>query len=73
MSSSSWLLGVESHDFSLPEKERTACKAEKIHKTIFTQNGPNNQKLCRGNLEHLNLVIDMDPNWLSLEFKSSEV
>ena len=34
---------------------------------------PNNQKLCRGNLEHLNLVIDRDPNWLSLEFKSSEV
>ena len=42
MSSSFWLLGVESHDFSLAEKERTACKAEQINKitTIFTQNGP---------------------------------
>ena len=35
-----WLCGVESRDFSHAEKERTACKAEKIHKitTIFTQN-----------------------------------
>ena len=43
MSSSFWLLGVESHDFFFhAEKERTACKAEQIHKvtTIFTQNGP---------------------------------
>ena len=34
------LFGVESHDFSQSEKERTACKAEKIHKmtTIFTLN-----------------------------------
>ena len=42
MSSSFWLLGVESRDFSHAEKERTACKAEQIHKmtTIFTQNGP---------------------------------
>ena len=42
MSSSFWLLGVESCDFSHAEKERTAYKAEKIHKitTIFTQNGP---------------------------------
>ena len=42
MSSSFWLLGVESHDFSQAEKARTACKAERIHKmtTIFTQNGP---------------------------------
>ena len=33
---------VESRDFSLAEIERTACKAEQIHKetTIFTQNGP---------------------------------
>ena len=40
MSSSFWLLGVESRDFSQAEKERTACKAEQIHKitTIFTQN-----------------------------------
>ena len=40
MSSSFWLLGVESRDFSQPEKERTACKAEQIQKmtTIFIQN-----------------------------------
>ena len=39
MSSSFWLLGVESHDFYQAEKERTACKAEQIQKmtTIFTQ------------------------------------
>ena len=39
MSSSFWLLQVESHDFSQAEKERTACKAEQIHKmtTFFTQ------------------------------------
>ena len=42
MSSSFGLLGVESHNFSHTEKERSACKAEQIHKktTIFTQNGP---------------------------------
>ena len=42
MSSSFWLLGVESHDFSQAEHERTGCKAEQIHKltTTFTQNGP---------------------------------
>ena len=42
MCSSFWLLGVESRDFSHPEKERNACKAEQIHKltTIWTQNGP---------------------------------
>ena len=40
MSSSFWLLGVESRDFSQAEEERTACKAEQIHKmtTTFTQN-----------------------------------
>ena len=40
MSTSFGLLGVESRDISQAEKERTACKAEKIHKmtTIFTQN-----------------------------------
>ena len=40
MSSSFLLLGVESCEFSHAEKERTACKAEQIHKmtTIFTQN-----------------------------------
>ena len=37
MSSSFWLLGVESHDFSHAEKERTACKAEQFTK-IVTQN-----------------------------------
>jgi hypothetical protein len=42
MSSSFWLLGVESSDFSHAEKERTACKAEQIHAMtiIFPQNGP---------------------------------
>ena len=37
MSSSFWLLGIESRDFSHAEKERTAWKAEQIHKltTIF--------------------------------------
>ena len=40
MCSSFWLLGFESQDFSQAEKERTACKAEQIHKltTISTQN-----------------------------------
>jgi hypothetical protein len=40
MSSSFWLFGVESRDFSQAEKERTACKAEQIHNmtTMFTQN-----------------------------------
>ena len=39
--SSFGLLGVESRDFSQAEKERTACKANQIHKmkTTFTQNG----------------------------------
>ena len=34
-------VGVESRDFSQAEKDRTACKAEQIHKmtTIFTKNG----------------------------------
>ena len=34
MSSSFWLLRVESGDFSQAEKERTAGKAEQIHKTM---------------------------------------
>jgi hypothetical protein len=40
MWSSFWLLGIESHDFSQAEKERTACQAVQIHKmtTTFTQN-----------------------------------
>ena len=40
ISSSFGLLGVESRDFSQAEKERTACKAQQIHKmtTIFNQN-----------------------------------
>ena len=39
MSSSFWLLGVKSRDFSQAEKERTVYKAEQIHKmtTNFTQ------------------------------------
>ena len=42
MFSSFWLLRVESRDFSQAEKEKTACKAEQIHKmtTIFNHNGP---------------------------------
>ena len=38
MSSSFWLLQVESNDFSQAEKERAAFKAKQIHKmtTIFT-------------------------------------
>ena len=37
--SSFWLLGVEARDFSQAEKERTAYKAEQIHKmtTFFTR------------------------------------
>ena len=35
MSSSFWLLRVESRDFSQDEKERTACKAEQIHKMLL--------------------------------------
>ena len=40
MSSSFWLLGVESRNFSHAEKGRIPCKDEQIHKmtTIFTQN-----------------------------------
>ena len=47
MSSSFWLLGVESRNFSNAEKERTACKAEQINKmtTIFTQNDPATQRI----------------------------
>ena len=39
MSSSFWLLAVESHDLSHAEKEIMLCKAELIHKmtTSFTQ------------------------------------
>ena len=42
MSSSFWLLGIESRDFSHAEKEGTTGKAEQVHKltTIFTQNDP---------------------------------
>ena len=49
MSSSFWLLRVESLDFSQADKERTACKAEQIHKmtTIFTQTkGPLSKNSC---------------------------
>ena len=47
MSSSFWLLGVESSDFSHADKERTAYKAEQIHKIkhIFTRH--NNLELFR--------------------------
>ena len=41
MSSSFWLMRVESRNFSQAEKERITRKAKQIHKmTIFTQNGP---------------------------------
>ena len=42
MSSSFWLLRVESRDFCQAEKERTACKAEQIQKMtiVSTHNGP---------------------------------
>ena len=42
MSSSFWLLVVESRDFSQAEEERTAHKVEQIHNmaSILTQNGP---------------------------------
>ena len=36
MSSSFWLLGVDSSDFCQGEKERTACKADQIHKMTTT-------------------------------------
>ena len=45
MSSSFWLLGVESRDFSHAEKERTACKAEP------------KQPKTRGHVEHLSLTL----------------
>ena len=40
MCSSFWLLEVESRDFSQAETEKTASKAEQIHKmaAIFSQN-----------------------------------
>ena len=40
MSSSFWLLGIESLDFSQAEKETNPCKVEQIHKmtTTFIQN-----------------------------------
>jgi hypothetical protein len=39
ISSSFWLLRVQTRDFSLAEKKRTGCKAEQIHKmtTILSQ------------------------------------
>ena len=48
MSSSFWLLGVELRDFSQAEKERTAGKAEQIHKmtTILTL-GCHFAQLCK--------------------------
>ena len=55
MCSSSWLLGVESSDFSHAEKERTACKAEQVHKltTICTQNGLGFREVCNGEVAYL--------------------
>ena len=45
MSSSCWLLALESRDLSQAEKERTACKAEQIHKEKSRESTPNSQKL----------------------------
>ena len=42
MSSSFWLLRVESRDFSQAEKERTAWKAAQIHKMTTISNLKNN-------------------------------
>ena len=44
MSSSFWLLAVESCDLPQAKKDITAPKAKQIHKmtTILTQNGPKN-------------------------------
>ena len=41
MSSSFWLLGIESRDSSHADRDRTAWKDKQIQKmaTIFTQNG----------------------------------
>ena len=57
MCSSFWLLGVESRDFSHAEKERTACKAEQIHKltTNFNKNGPRLLFLSENNCHFVNL------------------
>ena len=52
MSSSFWLLGVESRDVFQAEKEITACEAEQIHKmpTIFTPNDNLNRTILIENM-----------------------
>ena len=71
MSSSFWLLWVESHDFSHALKERTACIAGQIHKmtTIFTQNGPRlSLWVTRGHVEHFSYCQqDEYCNWFSYD------
>ena len=56
MSSSYWLLGVESSDFSQAEKERTARKAEQIRKitTVLAQN--DNLFLSENSCHFVNLL-----------------
>ena len=48
MSSRFGLLQVESRDFSQAEKDKTACKAEQIHRMtpIFTQNNNLSDDSC---------------------------
>ena len=63
MSSSFWLLQVESRDFSRDEKERTACKAEQIlqNDNHFHSKWSHlvlQQPKTRGSLEHLTLTTD---------------
>jgi hypothetical protein len=51
-------LGVESPDFSHADKERTACKAEQIHKmtTIFTQKRQPRTILTENSCHFVNLL-----------------
>ena len=66
MTSSFWLLGVESRDFSQAERERTACKAEQIHKItpIFSQN---NNLALKGVLSFSEKSRNSTPNSQKLE------
>ena len=52
MSSSFWLLGGESLDFSHAEKERTAYKMA----TIFTKNGPRLSVWVKNSCQFINLL-----------------
>jgi hypothetical protein len=54
-----WLLGVESRDFSQAEKEKTACKAMKIHEmpTIFIKKRQPRTIFSENNCHIVNLLI----------------